>query len=56
MLVRCKECKGQVSTKARACPHCGAPRGFRFLYVVLLIGVIYIALFAGYAIFLKQLF
>ena len=25
-LVNCKECGGQVSKKAEACPHCGAPR------------------------------
>ena len=24
-LIDCYECKGQVSTKAIACPHCGAP-------------------------------
>ncbi len=24
-LIECYECKGQVSTKAIACPHCGAP-------------------------------
>lgn len=24
MLVRCKECGGQVSNDAKACPHCGA--------------------------------
>jgi hypothetical protein len=25
-MVKCKECGGQVSTKAVACPHCGAKR------------------------------
>ena len=25
MLVKCKECGGQVSDKAATCPHCGAP-------------------------------
>ena len=24
-LIRCGECQGQVSDKAAACPHCGAP-------------------------------
>lgn len=24
-LIRCKHCGGKVSTKAKACPHCGAP-------------------------------
>lgn len=24
-LVTCRECKGQVSSKASSCPHCGAP-------------------------------
>ena len=24
-LTRCRECEGQVSTQAEACPHCGAP-------------------------------
>jgi hypothetical protein len=24
-LTECRECKGQVSTQARFCPHCGAP-------------------------------
>jgi predicted amidophosphoribosyltransferase len=24
-LTKCKECGGQVSTKAAACPHCGYP-------------------------------
>jgi len=24
-LIECPECKGQVSDKAEACPHCGAP-------------------------------
>jgi hypothetical protein len=24
-LIKCTECKGNVSDKARACPHCGAP-------------------------------
>jgi len=26
MLVKCYECGGQVSDKATACPHCGAPK------------------------------
>jgi len=25
MLGSCRECKGQASTEALACPHCGAP-------------------------------
>jgi hypothetical protein len=25
-LATCRECRGQVSTEARFCPHCGAPR------------------------------
>ena len=25
-LEKCSECGGQVSTKARFCPHCGVPR------------------------------
>lgn len=25
-LASCRECKAQVSTEARSCPHCGAPR------------------------------
>lgn len=25
MIIECKECKGKVSDKAAACPHCGAP-------------------------------
>lgn len=25
MLLKCPECNGQVSDKATACPHCGAP-------------------------------
>lgn len=25
MVIECSECKGKVSTEARACPHCGAP-------------------------------
>lgn len=25
VLKRCRECDGQVSARARACPHCGAP-------------------------------
>ena len=24
-LEKCRECGGQLSTKARFCPHCGAP-------------------------------
>lgn len=24
-MVACNECAGQVSTKAKSCPHCGAP-------------------------------
>ncbi len=24
-LVRCPECRGEVSSQATACPHCGAP-------------------------------
>ncbi len=24
-LVKCAECEGQVSDKAKSCPHCGAP-------------------------------
>ena len=26
-LIKCEECEGRVSTKADACPHCGAKRG-----------------------------
>ena len=25
-LTKCRECEGQVSTEAAACPHCGAPQ------------------------------
>ena len=25
MLIACPECSGQVSDKAKACPHCGYP-------------------------------
>src|SRR5258705_7267472 len=25
MVIQCHECRGTVSTEARACPHCGAP-------------------------------
>lgn len=27
MIISCDECGGQVSDKARICPHCGAPQG-----------------------------
>ncbi len=30
-LVKCGECGGQVSDKAAACPHCGAPVGSSLL-------------------------
>lgn len=39
-LVKCKECKGQISTKADKCPHCGAKKNdgvSRFLWATALI-------------------
>ncbi len=50
-LEKCPECGGQVSTKARACPHCGAPRmphamlAFAIVTLVALVG-------AGVALFM----
>lgn len=32
MLIKCKECQGQVSDKALICPHCGIPLGKRRNY------------------------
>ena len=32
MLIKCKECQGQVSDKAPICPHCGIPIGKRRNY------------------------
>ena len=44
-LEKCPECGGQVSSKAKACPHCGAPRmpramvAFAIATIIALIGV-----------------
>jgi len=38
-LITCKVCKGEVSSDARKCPHCGASRrGFSVLRVLGLLG------------------
>lgn len=61
-LVDCRECGGQVSTRAKACPHCGDPRGRGGLWVkiwigsTLLVGLLYIGLIVGYALYLRSLF
>ena len=44
-LVPCKECKKEISTKAKACPHCGAKRHaphyvLKGLMILIFIGVI----------------
>lgn len=51
-LVKCKECGGQVSTKAEACPACGAkqkkPVGcLGWAFVILVFIPLMIAMFAG---------
>jgi len=46
-LVECKECGEMISSKARTCPRCGAPRygarlksGLLFLFIEIAVGVL----------------
>jgi len=32
-LRKCRECGNKISTKAKACPHCGAPQKYQFLRI-----------------------
>lgn len=47
-LVQCKECKGEVSSSAKTCPHCGKKLKMGW-FAKLLIGVV--ALVAAFLIF-----
>lgn len=58
MLISCKECNAQISTKAKACPSCGADRtptawkvfkGGMNAFLGLVFGVIFLAVFFSLA-------
>lgn len=42
-MVTCKECKAQISDKAKTCPHCGAakPKTSLFTWIVAIIGAMW---------------
>jgi hypothetical protein len=44
-MIKCSECSKEMSTKAAACPNCGAkrPRSYVWLWVVLAIPVAFLA-------------
>jgi hypothetical protein len=53
-LTKCKECGAQISTKAAACPQCGAKRrsgggnlGCGSLLLVLFVGILIVGIFSG---------
>lgn len=61
MLISCKECNAQISTKAKACPSCGADRtptawkvfkGGMDAFLGLFFGVLFLALLFYFARFL----
>lgn len=48
-LVKCKECKKEISSKVKKCPHCGAKRGLSgfSLFLIILAGLIVLGNVAG---------